>query len=60
MEIENGIRVPLPKSAIFGAKDLPKTMLSDHLEKRLFERLKQERADWNNDKGKENPDKVIP
>jgi E1A/CREB-binding protein len=60
MEIENGICVPLPKSAIFGAKDLPKTMLSDHLEKRLFEHLKQERADWNNDKGKENPDKVIP
>ncbi|GAU46737.1 hypothetical protein TSUD_285970, partial [Trifolium subterraneum] len=58
-EIENEIHVPLPKSAIFGAKDLPKTMLSDHLEKRLFERLMQERADWNNDKGKENPDKVL-
>ncbi|XP_045818200.1 histone acetyltransferase HAC1-like [Trifolium pratense] len=59
-EFENGIHnIPLPKSAIFGAKDLPTTMLSDHLEKRLFESLMQERADWNNDKGKENPDKVL-
>jgi E1A/CREB-binding protein len=59
-EIENGMHVPLPKNAIFGAKSLPKTMLSDHLEKRLFERPMQERADWNNDEGKNNPDKVIP
>ncbi|KAK2420251.1 histone acetyltransferase [Trifolium repens] len=58
-EIENGMHVPLPKNAIFGAKSLPKTMLSDHLEKRLFERLMQERADWNNDEGKNNPDKVL-
>ncbi|CAJ2665963.1 unnamed protein product [Trifolium pratense] len=58
-EIENGMHVPLPKNTVFGAKALPKTMLSDHLEKRLFERLMQERADWNNDKGKKNPDKAL-
>ncbi|KAM7516624.1 hypothetical protein LguiA_006207 [Lonicera macranthoides] len=44
-EIESGVRVPLPKSAVFGAKDLPTTMLTDHIEQRLFSSLKQEREE---------------
>ncbi|CAH1454279.1 unnamed protein product [Lactuca virosa] len=44
-EVENGERVPLPQSALLGAKDLPRTILSDHIENRLFKRLKQERLD---------------
>ncbi|XP_073221147.1 histone acetyltransferase HAC12-like isoform X2 [Cicer arietinum] len=58
-EIENGMHVPLPKTTIFGAKDLPRTMLSDHLEKRLFEHLMQERADWEKIEGNENLDEVV-
>ncbi|XP_024976551.1 histone acetyltransferase HAC1-like isoform X1 [Cynara cardunculus var. scolymus] len=44
-EVEKGERVPLPQSAVLGAKDLPRTILSDHIESRLFKRLKQERLD---------------
>ncbi|KAL7086652.1 hypothetical protein ACP275_13G014500 [Erythranthe tilingii] len=44
-EVERGERVPLPHSAVLGAKDLPRTNLSDHLEQRLFAKLKQERLD---------------
>ncbi|XP_042440464.1 probable histone acetyltransferase HAC-like 1 isoform X2 [Zingiber officinale] len=44
-EIENGEHKPLPQSAVLGAKDLPTTILSDHIEQRLFKRLKQERMD---------------
>nr|XP_012575344.2 histone acetyltransferase HAC12-like [Cicer arietinum] len=58
-EIENGTHVPLPKTTIFGAKDLPRTMLSDHLEKRLYERLMQEKADWEKIEGNENLDEVV-
>ncbi|KAL8136990.1 hypothetical protein V2J09_002991, partial [Rumex salicifolius] len=44
-EIENGERKPLPQSAVLGAKDLPRTILSDHIEQRLFKRLKYERQE---------------
>jgi len=59
-EIENGTDVHLLKAANFGAKDLPRTVLSDHLEKRLLECLMQEREKWENVEGNENLDKVIP
>ncbi|KAI7985393.1 Histone acetyltransferase HAC1 [Camellia lanceoleosa] len=44
-EIERGERMPLPQSAVLGAKDLPRTILSDHIEQRLFRRLKQEKQE---------------
>ncbi|XP_065034087.1 probable histone acetyltransferase HAC-like 1 isoform X1 [Musa acuminata AAA Group] len=44
-EIESGERKPLSQSAVLGAKDLPRTILSDHIEQRLFRRLKQEKQE---------------
>ncbi|KAL6561465.1 hypothetical protein OROMI_017066 [Orobanche minor] len=44
-EVERGERVPLPQSAVLGAKDLPRTILSDHMEQRLFAKLREERLD---------------
>lgn len=44
-EIEDGTRVPLPETNAFGAKDLPRTNLSDHIEERLCRRLNQERQE---------------
>ncbi|MQM16801.1 hypothetical protein Taro_049762, partial [Colocasia esculenta] len=44
-EVERGERMPLPQSAVLGAKDLPRTLLSDHIEHRLFKRLKHERQE---------------
>ncbi|KAF6170471.1 hypothetical protein GIB67_036245, partial [Kingdonia uniflora] len=44
-DIRNGERTPVQQSDMLGAKDLPRTMLSDHIEERLFIRLKQEREE---------------
>jgi E1A/CREB-binding protein len=44
-EINHGLRAPLPQSTVLGAKDLPRTLLSNHIEDHLFKRLKKERQD---------------
>ncbi|KAF3443923.1 hypothetical protein FNV43_RR13613 [Rhamnella rubrinervis] len=44
-EIESGDSTPLSKNDVFSAKDLPKTMLSNHIEQRLFRNLKQEKVE---------------
>ncbi|KAK8615000.1 hypothetical protein V6N13_068786 [Hibiscus sabdariffa] len=44
-EIENGERMPQPVRTVLGAKDLPRTMLSDHLEQRLFRCLQKNRKE---------------
>ncbi|KAE8672119.1 Histone acetyltransferase HAC1 [Hibiscus syriacus] len=44
-EIENGERMPPPVSTVSGAKDLPRTRLSDHLEQRLSRCLQKNRQE---------------
>ncbi|KAM0946688.1 putative histone acetyltransferase chromatin regulator PHD family [Dioscorea sansibarensis] len=51
-EVDRGERMPLPQSSVLGAKDLPRTLLSDHIEQRLFRRLKQERQERARNLGK--------
>ncbi|XP_058746853.1 histone acetyltransferase HAC12-like [Vicia villosa] len=58
-EIENGVHVPLQEAIVYGAKDLPSTMLSDHLEKRLFKRLMEVRVDGEKVEGNGSLDKVL-
>lgn len=45
VEMERGERKALPPDVVLGAKDLPRTRLSDHLEQRLQRRLAQEKAE---------------
>lgn len=52
-ERECGELKNLSNNAVFSAKDLPTTMLSDHIEQRLFRRLKQEREERAKVEGKE-------
>lgn len=44
-ELKSMEPVPSSKAGVFGAKDLPGTILSDFIEERLFERLKQEKQE---------------
>ena len=50
--MEQSKRKPLPQSAVLGAKDLPRTILSDHIEQRLLKKLKQERTERARAQGK--------
>uniref|UniRef100_A0A0E0LFE3 histone acetyltransferase n=1 Tax=Oryza punctata TaxID=4537 RepID=A0A0E0LFE3_ORYPU len=44
-EFKRGLCMPLPQSVVLGANDLPRTLLSDHIEERLFKRLREERQE---------------
>ncbi|KAF9597600.1 hypothetical protein IFM89_020079 [Coptis chinensis] len=44
-DIKSGEHTPLPQDASPGAKDLPRTSLSDHIENRLIARLNKEREE---------------
>ncbi|XP_072984159.1 probable histone acetyltransferase HAC-like 3 isoform X1 [Typha latifolia] len=57
-EIESRERVPLESSKILGANELPRTMLSDHIEQWLFSHLMQDREKRASTLGK-NIDEVV-
>ncbi|XP_042438288.1 histone acetyltransferase HAC12-like isoform X2 [Zingiber officinale] len=44
-ELECEMHKPVPRNAVLRATDLPKTMMSDHIENWLFEHLQQEREE---------------
>ncbi|XP_018491142.2 histone acetyltransferase HAC5 [Raphanus sativus] len=44
-EVEQGERKPVSQGVILGAKSLPASNLSNHLEQRLFKKLRQERQE---------------
>ena len=45
LEMERAERKPRPANAMPGAKDLPRTILSDYVQERLDIKLKQERVE---------------
>ncbi|XP_008782409.2 histone acetyltransferase HAC1-like isoform X2 [Phoenix dactylifera] len=51
-QLERGEQEPLAPSMVPGVKDLPTTMMSDHIEQWLFRRLKEERQERANNLGK--------
>lgn len=56
-DLEFGVHMSLPRSSSLDASNLPQTLLSDHLEQRLFESLKEERKNRAKAAGK-NPEEV--
>ncbi|KAL8171548.1 hypothetical protein V2J09_023352 [Rumex salicifolius] len=58
-ELETGDCKPLPWTSCFGASNLPRTILSDHLEQRLFERLEKDREDRVKAAGEDLDDQVL-
>ena len=59
-EVERGERKPVSPSVILGAKSLPASTLSNHLEQRLFKKLKQERQERARLQGKSYDEVTFP
>jgi len=58
-EVEQGERKPVSQNVILGAKSLPASTLSNHLEQRLFKKLKQERQERARLQGKSYEEVII-